>query len=91
MRQRTRVQYEQLDNGIDISRRSPSIYSNISIYDAYKYYCNFISKTSASNLSQMPATNRRIVSKSYFEKYIFDQYENYIVDNRQLVPEWYLF
>lgn len=88
MKQQTRNQYDCIDN--DISRRSPSIYSNISIYDAYKYYCNFISKASTSNLSQMISTNRRIVSKSYFEKYIFDHYENYLIDNRQLTPEWYL-
>ena len=90
MKHRTKLQYEQLNDGIDISRRSPSIYSNISIYDAYKYYCNFISKTSTSNLSQIQSTNRRIVSKSYFEKYICENYENYIVDNRQLNPDWYL-
>lgn len=59
---------------------TPSIHCNISIYDAYAHYCNFIKNNNQCNIS----------SKNYFEKYIFDNYPEYILDNKFLEPEWYL-
>ena len=58
---------------------SPGLHHNISIYDTYTYYCKFFS--SGSSL---------IVSKTYFEKYIFENLEEYIIDNKFLSCEWYL-
>ena len=42
-------------------------------------YCKFFS--SGSSL---------IVSKTYFEKYIFENFEEYIIDNKFLSYEWYI-
>jgi len=58
---------------------SPGLNHHISIYDAYTYYCKFFS--SGSSL---------IVSKTYFEKYIFENFEDYIIDNKFLSYEWYI-
>lgn len=58
---------------------SPGLNHHISIYDTYTYYCKFYS--SGTSL---------IVSKSYFEKYIFDNLEDYIIDNKFLSYEWYI-
>ena len=54
----------------------------ISIYDAYTFYCRF--KNNATN-NGFP---KLIVNKSYFEKYIFDHYSEYIYDNSWLNEEW---
>ena len=61
--------------------QSPSLRSNISIYDAYRYYCKYY-----SNLSSV---NKLIASKAYFEKYVFDNLSQYIVDSKFLSYEWY--
>jgi hypothetical protein len=61
--------------------QSPSLRSNISIYDAYRFYCKYY-----SNLSSV---NKLIVGKAYFEKYVFDNLSQYIVDSRFLSYEWY--
>ena len=66
---------------------SITLYQNISIYNAYLYYCKFIKKKSNNELTNTIC--KQIVSKSYFEKYIFDNYEEYIIDNKFLTPEWY--
>lgn len=58
---------------------SPGLNNLVSIYDTYIYYCKFFS--SGSSL---------IVSKTYFEKYIFDNFEDYIIDNKFLSHEWYI-
>jgi hypothetical protein len=63
--------------------QSPSLRSNISIYDAYRYYCKYY-----SNLNSV---NKLIVSKAYFEKYVFDNLSQYIVDSKFLSYEWYTF
>jgi len=53
---------------------------NISIYDAYLFYCKYHSS----------ATDRKLlVSKSYFEKYVFDHYDHYVVDAKFLSSAWY--
>ncbi len=55
---------------------------NISIYDAYIYYCKYI--TSNYPLNQ-------IVSKLYFEKYIFDNFNEYIVESKYISMDWIYF
>jgi hypothetical protein len=62
--------------------QSPSLRNNISIYDAYRFYCKYY-----SNLNTV---NKLIVSKAYFEKYVFDNLSQYIVDSRFLSYEWYM-
>ena len=49
---------------------------NISIYDAYLFYCKYYSN------------NIQIVSKSYFEKYIFDNCAEFIIESKFLSSEW---
>lgn len=67
---------------------SPPIYRNISIYDAYTYYCKYISLPSMSSI--LSSQRRQIVSKAYFEKYIFDNYQEYIIDTKFISSEWYV-
>jgi hypothetical protein len=55
---------------------SPGNNMNYSIYDAYSFYCKL--------------NNSQNVSKSYFEKYIFDNFNQYIVDSKFLSCEWYM-
>ena len=62
---------------------SPSANCNISIYDAYIFYCKLYS---TQHLHQ-----KQIVSKSYFEKYVFDNLSEYIVESKFLSMEWYMF
>lgn len=66
---------------------SPSIYRNISIYDAYTYYCKYISTPSIP--PHITSRRRQIVSKAYFEKYIFDNYQEYIIDSKLISSDWY--
>jgi hypothetical protein len=69
-------------NSADSNRAlSPSITNNVSIYDAYKYYYKYF-----SNIND--ASNKLIVSKSYFEKYILDTMPNYVVDSKFISIEW---
>jgi hypothetical protein len=56
---------------------SPLAGHNISIYDAYKYYCTFYS-----------SQNKPIVNKSYFEKYVFDNLAYYIFDSKFISSDW---
>jgi hypothetical protein len=56
---------------------SPLSGHNISIYDAYKYYCSFYS-----------TQNKPIANKSYFEKYIFDNLAYYILDSKFISSDW---
>jgi hypothetical protein len=72
---------------------SPNIYRNISIYDAYLFYCKHMTASPASNPSNQPvvsAMRKQVVGKSYFEKYIYDNYYDYIVESKFLSPDWYL-
>lgn len=59
-----------------------SEYKQISIYDAYSYYCKLNTSVPVSNFPKL------IVHKSYFEKYIFEQYSEYIQDNKWLTVDW---
>lgn len=54
----------------------PIYQHNISIYDAYLFYCKYYSN------------NIQIVSKSYFEKYIFDNCAEFIIESKFLSSEW---
>jgi hypothetical protein len=67
---------------------SPAIYRNISVYDAYTYYCKYISTPSVP--PPMTSRRRQIVSKAYFEKYIFDNYQEYIIDSKFISCDWYV-
>lgn len=61
---------------------SPSVNRNIAIYDAYIFYCKYYTNTSD--------TYHLIVSKAYFEKYIFDTHMQYVIDDKFLSCDWYL-
>ena len=67
---------------------SPGIAPNVSIYDTYNYYCKY------HNTKQIHTNNTtpqiQVVSKVYFEKYIFDHYCEFIVDNKFLSSSWYM-
>jgi hypothetical protein len=66
-----------LDKLKGILRSDTNINSmNYSIYDAYSFYCK--------------QNNMQNVSKSYFEKYIVDNFNEYIVDSKFLSSEWYM-
>jgi len=74
---------KQLDIQVALNKLKQNIFidstinnMNYSIYDAYSFYCK-----------QGYLQN---VSKSYFEKYIFDNYNEFIVDSKFLSSEWYL-
>lgn len=64
-----------VSNGVS----SPGLSHHISIYDTYTYYCKFFA-----------SSNSLIVSKTYFEKYIFDTFDEYIIDGKFLSYEWYI-
>jgi hypothetical protein len=61
---------------------SPSVNRNIAIYDAYIFYCKYYTNTSD--------TGHLIVSKAYFEKYIFDTQMQYVIDDKFMSCDWYL-
>jgi hypothetical protein len=54
-------------------------FSNISFYEAYEYYCK---KQKTENMKSL------IVSKHYFEKYIFENLTNYIIDDAFITVDW---
>ncbi len=84
------LQNEYLNNSDSPHSRvsSPAIYRNISVYDAYTYYCKYISTPSVP--PPMTSRRRQIVSKAYFEKYIFDNYQEYIIDSKFISCDWYV-
>ena len=53
--------------------------ANISIYDAYVWYCKYFSDTKA---------NHPLVSKSFFEKYVFETLSPYIIDDKFISVDW---
>ena len=61
---------------------SPSANRNIAIYDAYIFYCKYYTNSSD--------TYHLIVSKAYFEKYIFDTQMQYVIDDKFMSCDWYL-
>jgi len=66
---------------------SPPICQNISIYDAYIFYCKSVSGSQTTNVTNN--NRRQIISKGYFEKYIFDNYQEYIIDSKFISGDWY--
>ena len=84
------LQNEYMNNNDSQHSRvsSPAIYRNISVYDAYTYYCKYISTPSVP--PPMTSRRRQIVSKAYFEKYIFDNYQEYIIDSKFISCDWYV-
>ena len=71
---------------IDELYRNKSPPMNISIYDAYSFYCRrfYISKSSSPKIHFKPF----IVSKSYFEKYILENYVEYLEDSGIILRDW---
>ena len=55
---------------------------NIGIYDAYIFYCKFI--------SSFHKNHEQIVSKTYFEKYIFQHMSDFIIDSKHISMDWLL-
>lgn len=58
--------------------------SLISIYDAYEFYCKFYSTPNSStstNMNMTTKTKNFLVSKSYFEKFIMENYSDIISEN----------
>jgi hypothetical protein len=69
---------------IDVALNTRPLNQNIaiSIYDAYKSYCKY-----ANGLN---GNHEQIVSKGYFEKYILDHLNNYIIESKYISMEWIL-
>jgi hypothetical protein len=53
--------------------------TRISIYDIYHSYCKYITENNNKKL---------IVNKNYFEKYIIENFQEYIVDTKFLNITW---
>jgi len=70
---------EQLRGQAARDRSTPM--KNISIYDAYTFYCKYF--------SCLP--NKRFVNKAYFEKYVFENLDEYVIDGRLISSEWLSF
>ena len=56
------------------------IHMSISMYDAYIFYCKFI--------SGFHKNHEQIVSKSYFEKYLFQYMSNFIIESKYISTDW---
>ncbi len=52
--------------------------THISIYDAYVWYCKYYSESK----------DKLLVSKSYFEKYVFDTLGEYVHDDKFISIDW---
>lgn len=57
--------------------QTPSL---LSIYDAYLFYCKFYANPTKKT--------HILVSKSYFDKYMMENYNEYILENGVLSKEW---
>lgn len=57
---------------LEIQNKYGNDEKNVSIYDFYNYYTNMFKET------------KLIVAKQYFEKFIFDTFENDVIDNNYL-------
>lgn len=72
----------QLRNHEDMIRLIPG---PVSIHDIYIQYCKYFSTDSTQGLR-----DGLIASKSYFEKYVFEHYSQFVIDSSRLSIEWYL-
>jgi hypothetical protein len=88
MKEHIRIKYVPTD--VETRVQTPQLYCNVSIYDAYLYYCKFTTSASNINLNELSTMQKQVVSKAYFEKYMFDNCIDHIIDNKFLAPEWYL-
>tara|TARA_B110000967_G_scaffold209207_1_gene264330 strand:- start:5480 stop:7177 length:1698 start_codon:yes stop_codon:yes gene_type:complete len=88
MKEHIRIKYDA--PRLETRSQSPALYHNVSIYDAYLYYCKFTTSASNMNLNDLTTTQKHVVSKAYFEKYIYDNCIDYIIDSKFLTSGWYL-
>jgi len=72
------------------NRESSSFNKNISIYDAYIYYCKYYSNSSDIETVTSSFEKKLIVSKLYFEKYVVEYLADYLVDSKFLSANWYI-
>jgi hypothetical protein len=79
MRLKYYTEYNNVSNYERVT--SPIDGRNISIYDAYNYYCRFFSTING----------KLIVSKSYFEKYIMEILCEYIIDSKYISSDWIIY
>jgi hypothetical protein len=63
---------------------SPRSYPNVTLYDAYLYYCKF------HNTSLEDGKKTLLTSKSYFEKYVRHQYGSYLNQNNAFIEDWFI-
>ena len=76
MRENIRGQFVR-DHG-DVEKGAQG--KRVSIYDAYTYYCKYFSCLS----------NKRFVNKSYFERYVFENLSEYVLDAKFISSQWLL-
>jgi hypothetical protein len=60
-------------------KNSGVIHADYPIYDAYLFYCK--------NKEKM--VNKMIVSKLYFDKWILDNINEHIIDNKFISKSWF--
>ena len=80
MKETLRLKYYVEEGGVENYENLNSSIAgrNISIYDAYNFYCKFFSSMNG----------KQIVSKSYFDKYVFENLAVYITDSRYISSDW---
>jgi len=66
------------------SAESPRSFQNITLYDAYNFYCKF------HHANLQDGKKHMLTSKSYFEKYVRHQYGSYLDNNNVLIKEWFV-
>ena len=63
---------------------APHSFPNVTLYDAYLYYCKF------HNANLEDGKKTLLVSKSYFEKYVKHQYGSYLNQNNAFIEDWFV-
>lgn len=63
---------------------SPRSFPNVTLYDAYLYYCKF------HNANLEDGKKTLLTSKSYFEKYVRHQYGSYLNQNNAFTEDWFV-
>lgn len=71
------------DMDIEIALGTLKDKTDLTLYDAYLYYCKF----HHTNLED--GKKPLLVSKSYFEKYVFHQYGSYLNQNNAFTEDWF--
>ena len=80
------------DRQKDIQEELLNMEMPITIYDAYKLYCKNIGEYNRLNTyigecNRMNSCKKMIAGKSYFDKFIFENYNEYIIDSKILSIE----